>query len=183
MLRTDPALHRRLKAAAERQGLSLNEFCGRALAASLSPRPASSSGEDALQAALRDEYGENLVGVALFGSAARGELTAGSDLDLLIAIQERPERALYRRWDESPAIQGALRSFDREVTPQFVQLPEGLEDAGSLWLECAVEGRLLWDPGHRMHAVFCRLRRAMLEGRFERATSHGHPYWIRKKAG
>lgn len=40
------------------------------------------------KAALRSHYGPRFRGLVLFGSAARGEATAGSDIDMLVLMAE-----------------------------------------------------------------------------------------------
>lgn len=40
------------------------------------------------KAALRSRYGPRFRGLVLFGSAARGEATAGSDIDVLMLVAE-----------------------------------------------------------------------------------------------
>src|SRR5262245_25913008 len=105
LLRTDPSLHRVLKKAAEARGLSLNEYCARVLQAG---QQRNDGFEGPLLSALENEFETSLVGVVLFGSAARGELTTSSDIDLLIVVDGEISRSLYRRWDESRDLQEAL---------------------------------------------------------------------------
>ena len=184
LIRMDSKLHTELKREAQRQQLSVNEFCIRTFRQALTPSHHHPTAYSKLIEALAQEYaGDGLAGVVLFGSAARAELTSTSDIDLLIVIESQVERALYQRWDQSTQIQNAIREERHPVNPQFVRLPIDLDEVGSIWLETAIEGRILWDPDAKVHRCFTAIRKAMLEGLFERAVSHGHPYWIRKKVG
>src|SRR3990172_575550 len=98
VLRIDPRLHAALRAAAAASGLSLNQHCALKLA---SPGVAATGpAADALARAVA-VAGDTLLGVVAFGSWARDEMVAGSDVDLLVIVggEMRLERELYRRWD------------------------------------------------------------------------------------
>ncbi len=181
VLRLPPAFHARLSAEAQLAGVSLNRFCHDAIEATLRGRNAQGTERELIEAIART-YEDRLVGVALFGSAARGELRSDSDFDLLIAIRGPVSRALYREWDESDTIQAAARAWSHPVNPQFVTLESAPnEDPGGLWLECAIEGRVLDDPSGTLTRRLSELRRQIAEGRYRRAYSHGHPYWLKNK--
>jgi hypothetical protein len=129
--------------------------------------------------ALTREWGKDLIGIILFGSVARGEATAGSDIDILIVLEAGCgiTRALYDRWD------GMLRSrgnrSDERVSPQFVVLPSDPSQVGSLWLEVAREGIIVSDPSGRVARFLVALRDYILSGAVTRRVAHGHPYWVR----
>ncbi len=193
VLRIPPDLHRRLRELAAREGRSLNEVCRRLLAAAIGPAspgaaqrsPAAPGGlpvdvPPELMAAIRGAWPEVLVGVVLFGSAARGEATAASDVDLLIVLDQGVEisRALYREWDRGVA--GATRRAGREFTPQFVVLPRSPEAAGGIWLEVARDGIVLDDPKGRAARFLAALRDYAMSGAVVRKVAHGQPYWVRE---
>ncbi len=183
MLRVQPDLHRTLKSAALRAHVSLNHFCESVLQNSISPTIQRNPELSGLSRAISLEYSDReMEGIVLFGSAARGELTESSDIDLLIVTNLSVERELYKRWDLSKPIQKEITQERHPVNPQFVQMPKSLDQCGSLWLEAATEGRILLDPRGEIHRRFVEIRKAVLEGQFARAMSHGHPYWIRKRA-
>ena len=122
----------------------------------------------------REVVGESLAGVVAFGSWTRGELTAASDVDLLIVVDPGTpvRRALYRRWDESPVVWNG-----HPVEPHFVRLPDAGEPPSGFWAEVAVEGVLLLECDPRLSAHLARVRDAVAQGRLRRRAVHGHGYW------
>lgn len=120
-------------------------------------------------------FGDHLVGVVVYGSWARGEATADSDVDSLIVLDHAVEidRRLYRLWDDEPVIWDG-----RAVEPHFVHLPDPEESMAGLWAEVALDGIVLHDPSLRLSARLGRVRRDIAEGRIRRHTSHGQPYWV-----
>ncbi len=185
MVRLPPALHRRLRDRARGSGLSLNSLCvhlleqGVATRSGGSPRGATAVHPEVLDAVERAWRGA-LVGVALFGSAARGDATEASDVDLLLVLEPGVpiERSLYDRWDEIVASE--RRPEFRRVSPQFVALPRSARDAGGIWLEVAREGIVLSDRDGRLARLLISLRDLAAEGAVLRRTVHGHPYWVRE---
>jgi predicted nucleotidyltransferase len=172
VLRAGSGLHGALRAAAREQGLSLNEYCVRRLAA---PGPAIAL--PAAEAAVRwatGALGRNVVGVVLFGSWARDEATAGSDVDLLVVLDEQAPltRQLYRLPGASDLVWG-----ERPLEPQFAHLPPVGEIAGGLWAEVALDGLVLFERELRLSRRLARIRRDIAEGRLVRRTAHGQPYW------
>ncbi|MCC6217029.1 MAG: nucleotidyltransferase domain-containing protein [Polyangiaceae bacterium] len=171
MLRIEPGLHAVLRRAARDAGLSLNELCARRLAApagALEAGPAPSLVQRAAAV-----HGDDLVGVVVFGSWARGEATIESDVDVLVVLDERRPlvRALYRRWDADP-----LTWEGRSIEPHLVHLP-GEGTVGTIWAEAAVDGIVLFERNLRVSRELARVRRAIVAGRLVRRTLHGQPYW------
>ncbi len=189
VLRLPPDLHRLLRDRARSQGLSLNEYCLHNLAASSALGPPGLSGtlpqpwpEQALSSII-ECYEPHIRGVLLFGSAVRGELREGSDIDLMIVLQsEAPlNRRLYGVWEEKVASRWHTVE-GHEVSPHFARLPRGVEDAGGLWFEAGVEGLILWQRGLEISHFLADLRRAMARGQLTLSDSRGQAYWIRQAA-
>jgi predicted nucleotidyltransferase len=182
VLRLPVKLHAALRRRASSSGLSLNQLCLRALTEYLSEgrtaEIASAPGPEArwLQAAHR-VLGEEWLGAVLFGSEARGEARGDSDIDLLLVAGPAVPltRRLYALWDEQPG--------DDRHSPHFVHLPASVTAAGSLWLEAAVDGTVLYDREGRVGRFLGRLRRAMAAGRLRRKTAYGQPYWVKAEGG
>lgn len=172
VLRIEPELHAALRHAARDAGLSLNELCARKLA-----RPSGSLPDPAAEAVERAaavaEGG--LLGVVAFGSWARQEWAAGSDVDLLIVVADDVPlgKALYRRWDTNP-----VSWAHHPVEPHFVHLPEPGSPPSGLWAEAAVDGIVLFDPALVVSRRLVELRQEIASGRFVRRRIHGQPYWV-----
>lgn len=173
LLRIAPGLHAVLKRSAADAGVSLNDYCARKLAA---PVGDLSGLEGAARAVERAAalFGERLVGIAAFGSWARRQAVAGSDVDLLVVVEDSVPltRELYREWDAEPM------SWDgRRVEPHFVHLPVDGRVAAGVWAEVALDGLVLFERGFAVSARLSRARRDIVAGRIVRKLSHGQPYW------
>ena len=178
VLRINASLHRRLKTEAAQQGVSLNQVCQSILEGPTRNSRNHPYGE--YQTACEAEWGRELLGIVLFGSVARDEANAGSDVDLLIVVADSSpiRREQYRRWDRATS---QLQTGKTEVNPQIVHLPVSVGDAGSLWFEVALEGIVLVENEFKVSRFLTQLRNEIVEGGMTRASSHGHRYWVRKK--
>lgn len=174
LLRIDPGLHAALRRAASASGQSLNEYCGRKLAAPVGELSAFAAAAAAVTRS-GAVAGDALVGVVAFGSWARSELHDASDVDLLVVVDRSLElsRTLYRRWDEDPVLWDG-----RPVEPHFVTLPEPSAPAVGLWAEAAVDGIVLFARDLELQARLAAIRRDLIKGRVVRKTAHGQPYWV-----
>lgn len=178
LLRVGPDLHARLAAEAKAAGRSLNAHCVRLLSgAAPGDRLAALGLDKALLDALLAAFPVRPIAVVLFGSCARGADTAASDVDLLIVLPPgtRISRDLYR--DADRVLDSAACA--REPSPHVVALPDDAAEAGSLWLEAAMDGAVLVDEDGRTSALLGRLRDAVAGGDVRRRFVHGHPYWVR----
>ena len=95
--------------------------------------------------------------------------------------QCRSPVALYRTWDRSVAAAAAIRALGPSVNPHFAHLP--VADAGtgggggSLWLEVALHGSVLWQRTWALSRWLGSARERMAEGAIRRRYAHGQPYW------
>jgi hypothetical protein len=174
VLRIEPGLHAALKAAAEAAGLSLNEYCARSLAAG------SVVDEGAARAVVRAAgvLGEDLLGVVVFGSWARGVATAASDVDLLVVCGGGVviSRGLYGAGDEAGP---PLEWEGRPVEPHFVGLPARGGRISGLWAEVATDGLVLFERRWRVSRHLAAVRSRIAAGEVERRWSEGgQPYWV-----
>ncbi|MEX0670184.1 MAG: nucleotidyltransferase domain-containing protein [Pirellulales bacterium] len=175
VLRLDPRLHALLRDDAATAGTSLNDWCGRMLAAAggAGLEPASK-----VVLAIRSRLGADLLGIVVYGSFARGELTTGSDVDLLVVLPKRRPitRALYRELDDlAPVWDG------REVDLHFVHLPEVGEPVSGSWAEAAVAGILLHDRDLTVSRRLIDIRSRIAAGELVRRLAQGQPYWIHER--
>lgn len=172
VLRLPPALHGALQAAAGASGVSLNEYCVRRLATA---GPALGADESAAALVTRAAAlaGDALIAVVVYGSWARGDATAASDVDALIVVDPSTPltRSLYRAWDRS-----STTWHGRAVDPHFVH-PPGNRVTGGVWGEVAVDGIVLFERDWQLSAGLARIRREIAAGRLVRRIVHGQPYW------
>jgi len=173
VLRLRPGLHAALRSTARRAGLSLNDYCARKLAAPIGNLTAI-RGAGAVVERAAELFGDQLIAVIAFGSWARGEATAASDVDILIVVEAAAPltRALYRRWDEQPLVWE-----ERRVEPHFVHLRGIDERATGLWAEAAIDGIMLYERGTETSMRLAQVRRDVMAGRLVRRVAHGQPYW------
>lgn len=170
LLRLSPNLHEQAKERARAARVSLNTFLERCVAQGL----ADSVPEDAvgviIQAAQK-AYGGGFLGLLLFGSQARGDVHDASDTDLLLVVRDtiRIERAMYRTWD-------AL--LPEGISLHIAHVPSDLSNPGSLWLECALDARILFDPAGLLGKTLHTVKELILSGAFTRRTTHGQGYWV-----
>jgi len=175
VLRIGADLHAELRREAAARGISLNEHCARKLA-----EPVGIAVEDAaLQAvvvrALQLLEG-SLVGVVVHGSWTGGEAKDGSDIDVLMVVDERVsvDRDLYRRWDA----EGALAIDRHPADVHFARLPSGAETVSPLWAGIATDGFVVFERDRRVSRLLAQVRGRIASGRLVRRVIHGQPYWM-----
>lgn len=173
LLRLQAQIHARLQTAARSLGISLNEYCARRLGV---PGP-SVLMDGAAQAAIEKavaQFREKLVGVVVFGSFARGDAAATSDVDLLVVVDRSIPlaRALYREWDTEP-----LRWASRNVDPHFVHLSPDVRAMPGAWCEVALDGVVLFERDGAVTRHLAAVRGDIAAGRLVRRSVHGQPYW------
>ncbi len=118
--------------------------------------------------ALRGALGERLVSVVLFGSVARGEAKATSDVDLLVVVDGLPRSRLAR--------QEVLREADARVAPQLdalraagvwadvrpiLKTPEEAAQPSPLYFDLVEDAVLLYDRGEFFAHVLERMRQSL----------------------
>lgn len=172
VLRLDARLHGLLREDALAAGTSLNDWCGRTLAA---PGAGGIDAASGVVMAIRSRLGNDLEGVIVYGSFARGELSTGSDVDLLVVLRQGVAitRSLYREWE------GAVPDWNgREIDLHFVHLPTAADRISASWAEAAVCGIVLYDRGLEISRRLIGIRERIAAGGLVRRMSQGQPYWI-----
>lgn len=91
---------------------------------------------------LREALGDRLVAVVLFGSRARGDARPESDWDLLVIAEGLPEGVL----DRQRFVQRAV-PLTRGGVSVIAKTPAEFDShVPSLYLDIALDGRVLYDP-------------------------------------
>jgi predicted nucleotidyltransferase len=145
---------------------------------------------DEIREALISLYGENLVALVIFGSAARGDFEKGSDLDLLVILREC-ENSMGKRIDEFMKVEWELRKTPEYQMLKAQGLPHrveavilSLEEFQShppLLLDLTTDAKILIDKegvfSQELDLLRCRLKDL---GARKVILGKGRWYWILK---
>jgi predicted nucleotidyltransferase len=124
--------------------------------------------------ALRVGLGDHLVSVVLFGSQARQEGRASSDWDLLVIAEGLPESAFARRL----YLKRLLPPTCRGVVSMLARSPAEFEaQLSSLYLDIALDGRVLYDQSGYMSRRLAALRQHMGEIGLYRERTPAGDWW------
>jgi predicted nucleotidyltransferase len=170
LLRLPKDLHDAVKVRAAEADLSVNALLERYIAQGVTSSLNDDVSEKIINQAQK-EFGSNCIGLLLFGSRARGDAHDTSDTDLLLVVENevRIERSLYRRWDTTLPDGISLNITHLPVTPR---------EAGSLWLECALDAKILFDPSRRISKALSALKEYITSGHVVRRITHGQGFWV-----
>lgn len=168
VLRLTPQQHLVLRKAAAAHAISLNEWILQSLFSTETPSQ--------IVSLILATYKADVKSIILFGSVARADNTKASDIDLLIVLASSCpiDRNLYRKWDQE-----VLPLLGSQYSPQFSHSPD-IQSASSLWLEVALDGKVLYDNGGG-EKILQALRHQIASGHYQRKMSHGHAYWIHRR--
>ena len=139
---------------------------------------------DRLLAKLGAELDERLVAVALYGSVARGEARAESDIDLFLVYRGDGESVADTFVEVELELRAAplsaeLQAHGVPTNPMPVFRSEAaLVDTPWLLLDISHHGIILFDPRQVLHAKLARLRRRLAElGSRRIELADGSWYW------
>ena len=139
---------------------------------------------DRLLGRLGAELDERLVAVALFGSVARGEARAESDIDLFLVYRGDRESVAdtfvaVELELRAASLTAELRARGVPTNPMPVLRTEAaLVDTPWLLLDISHHGIILFDPRRVLHAKLAALRRRLAElGSRRIELADGSWYW------
>ncbi len=133
---------------------------------------------------LKEQLGESLIAVVLFGSVARGEAAAQSDIDLLIVVSGLPESRLARqrclepvdaRFEEELAAlrrQGVLTDFS-----PLLKTPGEAARLTPLYFDLVQDALILYEREGFFSAVLERLRESFRRLGARRVRRGKLRYW------
>lgn len=138
---------------------------------------------------LREEFGDRVRSVLLFGSVARGTARPDSDVDLCLVIRDLPVSRYRRHQLLTPVLERFRRSaayedlIGRGYTPDVAAIlytPEEIQHTKPIFLDLVEDGVLLHDDG-TMRAKLDQLRARMKTlGSRKVVLGDGTYYWLLK---
>lgn len=109
-------------------------------------------------AALKQQLGDDLVAVVLFGSRARGEAGDQSDWDILVLAHNLPSRVMERHRRLKRLLPDAWRGQVSVLAKTPLEFEAHLP---ALWLDIALDGVVLHDTEGYVTARLAKLKQLM----------------------
>ena len=138
---------------------------------------------------LREEFGDRVRSLLVFGSVARGTARPDSDVDVCVVIRELPVSRYRRHQLLSPVLERLRGSvayeelIRRGYTPDVAAIlytPEEFQETKPIFLDLVEEGVLLHDDG-TVRAKLDQLRARMRTlGSRKIVLDDGTYYWLLK---
>lgn len=135
-------------------------------------------------ALLRAELGDRLVSVVLYGSAARGDATTMSDIDLLIVVDGLPRgqfarKQLLENADRAlePELMGAASKGIETRLARIVRTPAEAARPIPLYLDMTEDAVLLYDRDGFFASVLDRVRASLRRLGARRIPTGKTWYW------
>ncbi len=133
---------------------------------------------------LKEQLGESLVTVVLFGSVARGEASSHSDIDLLVIASGLPESRLARqlcleRADDllEPRLQALRRQGTLTGFSPLLKTPQEAARVTPLYFDLLQDALILYDREGFFSTVLERLRESFLRLGARRVKRGKIRYW------
>jgi predicted nucleotidyltransferase len=132
--------------------------------------------------ALRAGLGHRLVAVVLFGSRARGDASPASDWDVLVIAEGLPGKSFERH----QSLKRLLPVNCRGAISILAKTPQEFEAyLPSLYLDIALDGRILYDPhGYAADRLAALQRLLKQAGLYRERTEAGDVWrWQKQPSG
>lgn len=123
---------------------------------------------------LKEHFGEALIAVALFGSAARGEATAASDLDIFAIIEGLPAKHFKRCTLLNELV---LPHVPRRVTIAAKTPEEFVQAFPPLYLDLGLDVQVLYDSVGFLSQRLARIRQIIRQAGLKRVKQDGNFAW------
>jgi predicted nucleotidyltransferase len=176
LLRLDPEVYRGLTRLSKTQNVSMNALCSRFIEDGLRAGDLNQKWMKEIVSAYQDD---ELLALILFGSQARGEATATSDLDLLLVFSAATKitRSLYRKFES------VLESHPDQSRTSIhcARIPEDVKSVSGFWFEIALDGKVLWKKNDEIDIYLSKVKSAICSGKYVRKMSSGQPYWMQNE--
>ena len=176
LLRLDPEIYQGLIKLSKTQNVSMNALCARFIKEGLT---AGAQDQKWIKTIVSAYQGDDLQSIVLFGSQARGEATATSDIDLLLVFSAATKitRSLYRKFE---AVLESLPDQNR-TSIHCVSIPEDVKSVSGFWFEIALDGKVLWKKNDEIYVYLGMVKSAICSGKYVRKMSSGQPYWMQNE--
>ncbi|NWF93010.1 MAG: nucleotidyltransferase domain-containing protein [Syntrophaceae bacterium] len=141
--------------------------------------------EELLLSEIEVFYGERLVSVVVFGSAARETQSFESDLDILIIAEGLPQGRM-RRIREFNSVEERVGPFLKSLQQKegintyisaLIKSPEEAQKGSPLFLDMVEDAKILFDKGGFFQGILERLREKLGKLGAKRVWKGNAWYW------
>jgi predicted nucleotidyltransferase len=126
----------------------------------------------------KEQYGERLISLAVFGSVGRGTPRPDSDIDLLLVIKDLPVGRIARmkEFAEIETTLGMTIKGRIELSP-VLKTPEEIANGSPLFLDMVEDARMLFDRDDFFKSVLKNLKERLHELGARRIWQGNIWYW------
>jgi predicted nucleotidyltransferase len=141
---------------------------------------------------LFDFFGDRLVSIMLFGSVARGDWDANSDIDILVIVEGWEGKPIWDRVREVGRVKAklaesleyleALKAGYHPIIQNYTLSVEEAKRFNRVYLDALMDGIILYDRDGFLSGILQALRRRLEElGSMRITLPNGRFYWVLKR--